>query len=190
MKMCADLALLAVQAAYPSSSHDEGCVPRFRRGDASGSSTMAGGNVKALQAVPRRMEGWPNERSRRFGVRSACDNAFLAMGFTQSGRHPSRRLRCREGDERGNAKATTDGEVATRPVSAKVFAAGDVRRSQSLVVWAIREGRQAAREVDAFLMGDSTLPGRGREHHAIMRRRPVVAFVISGVEKWLKRLYK
>jgi len=61
-------------------------------------------------------------------------------------------------DARGNAKATTDftGGYATNVD--KVFAAGDMRRGQSLVVWAIREGRQAARAVDEFLMGSSDLP--------------------------------
>ena len=58
---------------------------------------------------------------------------------------------------RSNAKASTDvGGYKTNV--AGVFAAGDVRRGQSLVVWAIREGRQAAREVDTFLMGATTLP--------------------------------
>ena len=61
-------------------------------------------------------------------------------------------------DSRGNASATTDGEGCYATNVAKVYAAGDVRRGQSLVVWAIREGRQCAREVDAFLMGVSTLP--------------------------------
>jgi len=63
-----------------------------------------------------------------------------------------------EKDARGNAKATTDfiGGYATSVP--KVFAAGDIRRGQSLVVWAIREGRQAARAVDEFLMGFSDLP--------------------------------
>ena len=61
-------------------------------------------------------------------------------------------------DARGNAKATADfiGGYATNVP--KVFAAGDMRRGQSLVVWAIREGRQAARAVDEFLMGASDLP--------------------------------
>jgi glutamate synthase (NADPH/NADH) small chain len=61
-------------------------------------------------------------------------------------------------DARGNAKATTDftGGYATNVD--KVFAAGDMRRGQSLVVWAIREGRQAARAVDEYLMGKSDLP--------------------------------
>ena len=61
-------------------------------------------------------------------------------------------------DARGNAKASTEftGGYATNVP--KVFAAGDIRRGQSLVVWAIREGRQAARSVDEFLMGYSDLP--------------------------------
>jgi len=58
-------------------------------------------------------------------------------------------------DNRGNVAADTLGYQTS---VAKVFAAGDMRRGQSLVVWAIREGRQAARAVDAFLMGASDLP--------------------------------
>jgi len=61
-------------------------------------------------------------------------------------------------DARGNAKASTEGERCYTTNVSKVFAAGDMRRGQSLVVWAIREGRQAARAVDEFLMGASTLP--------------------------------
>jgi glutamate synthase (NADPH/NADH) small chain len=60
-----------------------------------------------------------------------------------------------ERDARSNVKADTDSYQTSVP---KVFAAGDVRRGQSLVVWAIREGRQAARAVDEFLMGSSKLP--------------------------------
>ena len=55
-------------------------------------------------------------------------------------------------------KATTEFDGGYRTNAAKVFAAGDMRRGQSLVVWAIREGRQAARAIDEFLMGDSALP--------------------------------
>ena len=58
-----------------------------------------------------------------------------------------------EKDARGNAKATVDAVGGYATNAAKVFAAGDVRRGQSLVVWAIREGRQAARAVDEFLTG-------------------------------------
>jgi glutamate synthase (NADPH/NADH) small chain len=58
-------------------------------------------------------------------------------------------------DGRGNVKADTSRYQTSDP---KVFAAGDMRRGQSLVVWAIREGRQAARAVDEYLMGSSDLP--------------------------------
>jgi glutamate synthase (NADPH/NADH) small chain len=86
-----------------------------------------------------------------------ADLVLLAMGFV----NPVATVLDAFGvdkDARGNAKATTDftGGYATNV--AKVFAAGDMRRGQSLVVWAIREGRQAARSVDEFLMGYSELP--------------------------------
>ena len=61
-------------------------------------------------------------------------------------------------DARGNANATTEGEGCYATSVPKVFAAGDTRRGQSLVVWAIREGGQAARAVDLYLMGESVLP--------------------------------
>jgi glutamate synthase (NADPH/NADH) small chain len=63
-----------------------------------------------------------------------------------------------EKDARGNARAPTDGQRCYATSASKVFAAGDMRRGQSLIVWAIREGRQCARAVDEFLMGSSTLP--------------------------------
>ena len=86
-----------------------------------------------------------------------ADMVLLAMGFT----NPVATVLDAFGidkDARGNAKASTDftGGYATNVD--KVFAAGDMRRGQSLVVWAIREGRQAARSVDEFLMGKSDLP--------------------------------
>ncbi|MEY3613896.1 MAG: Glutamate synthase small chain [Pseudomonadota bacterium] len=86
-----------------------------------------------------------------------ADLVLLAMGFT----NPVATVLDAFGidkDARGNAKASTDftGGYATNVP--KVFAAGDMRRGQSLVVWAIREGRQAARAVDEFLMGQSDLP--------------------------------
>jgi glutamate synthase (NADPH) small chain len=86
-----------------------------------------------------------------------ADLVFLAMGFVS----PIQKVLDAFGvekDNRGNVKATTDGDGCYKTSKAKVFAAGDIRRGQSLVVWAIREGRQCAREVDAFLMGSSTLP--------------------------------
>jgi glutamate synthase (NADPH/NADH) small chain len=84
-----------------------------------------------------------------------ADLVFLAMGFTG----PAAGLPESFGvdrDARGNVRATADGPRCYATSVAKVFAAGDARRGQSLVVWAIREGRQCAREVDAFLMGGSS----------------------------------
>jgi glutamate synthase (NADPH/NADH) small chain len=86
-----------------------------------------------------------------------ADLVLLAMGFVS----PVQKLLDAFGvekDNRGNAKATTEGADSYKTSKAKVFAAGDVRRGQSLVVWAIREGRQAAKAVDEFLMGSSVLP--------------------------------
>ena len=86
-----------------------------------------------------------------------ADLVFLAMGFVSPVGGVLEAFGV-EKDARGNAKATTDGEGCYATSTAKVFAAGDTRRGQSLVVWAIREGRQCAREVDLFLMGSTSLP--------------------------------
>jgi glutamate synthase (NADPH) small chain len=90
-----------------------------------------------------------------------ADIVLLAMGFV----HPVAPILKAFGverDARGNARANTEENEGVMKAYAtnvpKVFAAGDMRRGQSLVVWAIREGRQCARAVDAFLMGDSELP--------------------------------
>lgn len=139
-----------------SSSHDEGCSRDFAVATKQFIDDGKG-NVKALQAV--RVEWKDGKMSEIAGseFELPCDAAFLAMGFT----NPVGSLLEAFGvdkDARGNAKATTDGAGCYATNAAKVFAAGDVRRGQSLVVWAIREGRQCAREVDAFLMGTTTLP--------------------------------
>lgn len=86
-----------------------------------------------------------------------ADLVLLAMGFVSPMQKVLEAFGV-EKDARGNAKATTDGTGCYKTNKDKVFAAGDMRRGQSLVVWAIREGRQAARAVDEFLMGSSTLP--------------------------------
>lgn len=139
-----------------SSSHDEGCTRDF----AVATKALVDdglGNVKALKAV--RVEWKDGRMSEVAGseFELPADLVFLAMGFT----NPVVSLLEAFGvdkDSRGNAKATTDGDGCYATSVPKVFAAGDVRRGQSLVVWAIREGRQCAREVDAFLMGATTLP--------------------------------
>jgi glutamate synthase (NADPH) small chain len=84
-----------------------------------------------------------------------ADLVLLAMGFlspVQAGMIEKLGLKL---DGRGNVEANMLKYQTSKP---KVFAAGDMRRGQSLVVWAIREGRQAARSIDEFLMGSSTLP--------------------------------
>ncbi|WP_375508421.1 FAD-dependent oxidoreductase, partial [uncultured Caballeronia sp.] len=86
-----------------------------------------------------------------------ADLVLLAMGFTQP-TSPVLEAFGVDKDARGNVKALTEGEKAYFTSVPKVFTAGDMRRGQSLVVWAIREGRQCARSVDAFLMGSSELP--------------------------------
>jgi glutamate synthase (NADPH/NADH) small chain len=86
-----------------------------------------------------------------------ADLVLLALGFTS----PVQSILDAFGvekDARGNAKAATDGAGCYATSAPNVFAAGDMRRGQSLIVWAIREGRQCARAVDEFLMGASNLP--------------------------------
>jgi glutamate synthase (NADPH/NADH) small chain len=86
-----------------------------------------------------------------------ADLVLLAMGFVSPVASVLDAFGI-EKDARGNAKATVDFNGGYATNVSKVFAAGDMRRGQSLVVWAIREGRQAARSVDEFLMGFSDLP--------------------------------
>jgi glutamate synthase (NADPH) small chain len=86
-----------------------------------------------------------------------ADLVLLAMGFVSPVASVIEAFGV-DKDNRGNAKAGTDFIGGYRTNVDKVFAAGDMRRGQSLVVWAIREGRQAARAVDEYLMGHSDLP--------------------------------
>jgi glutamate synthase (NADPH) small chain len=115
------------------------------------------GKVEALRAV--RLEwkdGKPHEVPGS-AFEMPAELVLLAMGFVS----PLQSLLEEFGvqrDERGNARAPTEGPGAYATSVPKVFAAGDLRRGQSLVVWAIREGRQCARAVDEFLMGFSELP--------------------------------
>jgi glutamate synthase (NADPH/NADH) small chain len=83
------------------------------------------------------------------------DLVLLAMGFVHPVRAGAVTSIGVELDPRGNVKATDRDYATSVP---KVFVAGDARRGQSLVVWAIREGRQCARALDEFLMGSSDLP--------------------------------
>jgi glutamate synthase (NADPH) small chain len=94
-------------------------------------------------------------RNSEFEVKA--DLVFLAMGFVSPVQNVLQAFGV-DKDARNNAGANTEGVGSYRTSVQKVFAAGDMRRGQSLVVWAIREGRQAARSVDEFLMGSTVLP--------------------------------
>ena len=138
-----------------SSSHEEGCEREFAI--ATKEFVGEGGKVVALKAV--RVE-WQDGKMVEVADTEQtlpADLVLLAMGFVS----PLASLLEAFGverDARGNAKASVDAEGGYATSVTKVFAAGDVRRGQSLVVWAIREGRQAARAVDEMLMGRSELP--------------------------------
>jgi glutamate synthase (NADPH/NADH) small chain len=141
-----------------SSSHDEGCEREFAIATKEflGGEGKDSGKVTGVKTVRVEFKGGKFEEVPGSEQVLKADLVLLAMGFV----NPVSTLLDGFGiekDARGNAKASTDiGGYKTN--ADKVFAAGDVRRGQSLVVWAIREGRQAAREVDAFLMGSTTLP--------------------------------
>jgi len=138
-----------------SSSHEEG----VSRDWAVATKAFVGhkGKVKGIKAV--RLE-WKDGKATEIAgseVDMPADLVLLAMGFVS----PQQSLLEEFGvakDPRGNAKAATDGAGCYATSVPKVFAAGDMRRGQSLVVWAIREGRQCARAVDEFLTGFSELP--------------------------------
>jgi glutamate synthase (NADPH/NADH) small chain len=138
-----------------SSSHEEGCTREF----AISTQEFIGekGKVTGLKTVEVEFKDGKLVNVPGTEKTYPADMVFLAMGFV----NPVATILDAFGvdkDNRGNAKATTDftGGYATNVP--KVFAAGDMRRGQSLVVWAIREGRQAARSIDEFLMGTSDLP--------------------------------
>ncbi|HEY3301295.1 MAG TPA: glutamate synthase subunit beta [Methylophilaceae bacterium] len=138
-----------------SSSHEEGA----NRDWSITTKKLIGENGKVTHLVGAKVEWKDGKMIEVAGSEFTipADLVLLAMGFVS----PVQKVLDAFGvekDNRGNAKATTDGEGCYTTSKAKVFAAGDMRRGQSLVVWAIREGRQCARAVDEFLMGSSTLP--------------------------------
>ncbi|MEP7282309.1 MAG: glutamate synthase subunit beta [Rubrivivax sp.] len=138
-----------------SSSHEEGCEREFAI--ATKAFIGAKGRLTALETTQVRLEGGRMVEVPGTKQQWKADLVLLAMGFV----HPVASVLDAFGverDARGNAKAGVDDATGYATNVAKVFAAGDMRRGQSLIVWAIREGRQAAREVDRFLTGNSTLP--------------------------------
>ncbi len=143
-----------------SSSHEEGCEREFAistKEFIGNSKDGKSGKLTGLKTVRIEMKDGKIVEVPGTEQVLKADLVLLAMGFVS----PVPSLLEAFGvdkDMRGNAKATTDAEGGYRTSVAKVFAAGDARRGQSLVVWAIREGRQAARAIDEYLMGSSELP--------------------------------
>jgi glutamate synthase (NADPH/NADH) small chain len=143
-----------------SSSHDESQAKGLlQREFAISTQAFEGenGKVKRLRTVQVEMKDGKLAEVPDSARTFPADLVLLAMGFV----NPVATVLDAFGvdkDGRGNAQADTESEQAYHTNVDKVFAAGDMRRGQSLVVWAIREGRQAARAVDAFLMGYSDLP--------------------------------
>jgi len=141
-----------------SSSHEEGC----ERDWSLGTKTFSGTNSKVTALNGIRLE-WATGEEGRMEMQEVdgsefelkADLVLLAMGFVhpvQEGMVETLGLKL---DPRGNVDANTE---EYRTSVDKVFAAGDMRRGQSLVVWAIREGRQCARSIDEYLMGTTDLP--------------------------------
>ena len=147
-----------------SSSHEEGVTRHW----AIATKEFMGdenGNLRALKVVNlewKRVEG--SHQSQFVEVAGSerempCELALLAMGFIHPQHHGLLQQLDVELDERGNVKAT---EKDYHTNIAKIFTAGDMRRGQSLVVWAISEGRECARQVDEHLMGYSILESKDR----------------------------
>jgi glutamate synthase (NADPH/NADH) small chain len=136
-----------------SSSHEEGC----NRDWAVATKRFEGSNGKVEKLVAARVE-WKGGMMQEIPgseFEMKADLVLLAMGFTGPQKSGLLQELAVETDARSNVKADTEKYQTS---VAKVFAAGDIRRGQSLVVWAIREGRQCARAVDEFLLGSSQLP--------------------------------
>ena len=138
-----------------SSSHEEGCAREF----AISTKEFVGEKGKVTGVKTVHVEWKDGKMVEVAGSEQVlkADLVLLAMGFVS----PVATVLDAFGidkDARGNAKASTEAVGGYATNVPKVFAAGDIRRGQSLVVWAIREGRQAARAVDEFLMGFSDLP--------------------------------
>jgi glutamate synthase (NADPH/NADH) small chain len=142
-----------------TSSHEEGCERKW----AMATKEFIGdkeGNLNALKIVQLEWKLTDDGRPARFvevaGTEEIipCELALLAMGFVYPQQEGLINDLGVELDERGNVKAS---EKLYKTSVDKIFAAGDLRRGQSLVVWAISEGRECARKVDEFLMGTSLL---------------------------------
>jgi glutamate synthase (NADPH/NADH) small chain len=144
-----------------SSSQEEGCERMWSV--ATKAFLGEEGRLKAMRCV--KVE-WNKDASGNWQMSEVAGSEFelkadlacLAMGFLHPVAEGMLEQFGVEKDARGNVAGTTEGPDAYKTSIEGVFAAGDMRRGQSLVVWAIREGRQAARAVDEYLMGRSDLP--------------------------------
>ena len=138
-----------------SSSHEEGCTREF----AIATKEFLGENGRLTGLKSVHVEWKDGKMQEVPGTEKIlpADLVLLAMGFVSPVGSVIEAFGV-DKDNRGNAKSATEGEKSYLTNVPKVFAAGDMRRGQSLVVWAIREGRQAARSIDTFLMGSSQLP--------------------------------
>jgi glutamate synthase (NADPH) small chain len=138
-----------------SSSHEEGCEREF----AIATKEFVGhkGKLTALRTVRVEWAGGRMVEVPGSEKEVPCELVLLAMGFVSPVASVLEAFGV-ERDARGNARAGTAAVGGYKTNVDKVFAAGDMRRGQSLIVWAIREGRQAARAVDQYLMGVSELP--------------------------------
>ncbi len=143
------------QRLRTSTSHEEG----VQRDWAVGTKRLVGEGGQVKKLIAARLE-WKNGKMEEIAgseFEMPADLVLLAMGFVS----PTAKMIQDFGvatDNRGNVQASTDETGGYSTSVPKLFAAGDMRRGQSLVVWAIREGRQCARAVDEFLMGQSELP--------------------------------
>ncbi|MBC7416493.1 MAG: glutamate synthase subunit beta [Herminiimonas sp.] len=138
-----------------SSSHEEGCD----RDWAVATKRLEGKGGKVEKLIAARVE-WKDGKMQEVPdseFEMKADLVLLAMGFVSPVAQVLEAFGV-EKDARGNVRATTDGQGCYKTSVDKVFVAGDMRRGQSLVEWAIREGRQCAKAVDEFLMGASVLP--------------------------------
>ncbi len=143
-----------------TSSHEEG-VERNWSISTKEFVTDEAGNLKALKTIEIewiKEEGRPRLQEIPGSEKEwPCDLALLALGFTGPEKTLSEKLGL-EVDERTNIKADTNYQTNIP----NIFTAGDMRRGQSLIVWAISEGREAARSVDEYLMGSTELPTKGQ----------------------------
>ena len=138
-----------------SSSHDEGCTREF----AIATTEFLGekGKLQALKTTRMQMRDGKLQAVEGSEEVVPAELVLLAMGFESPIASVLESFGVQR-DARGNARANTEPSGGYATNVPKVFAAGDMRRGQSLVVWAIREGRQAARAIDLALMGQSALP--------------------------------